>query len=662
MLAQDEKSFTTDFGLINAPGRLLATDPGHDRRRSMGPAAISFMTAFCRYGRDGGAAGKTLLDIPMERDWMEHLVDALVLDKDGHRLYWAAVLNRPKGCAKSELQYWMSLWFAFGPAKFDHWAEEGETYTWLGWTYTYRKGEPVGVPFEKPLIDLYALNQKQSDNTYGYLRDELYQPKKSERTPEWEKRKSPFHELPWKYQAVGMEQITTPNAMGSGYGTIQARTTNGDGSDGSRTVFLALDEVHTWVEKQPKRTWEVTVNNMSKASAIGFVSITTTAEELGQGSVGEELKEGAQTKAAAAEAGAPNADGVLYDWRYAPVRPSDLYLYDERGLLDQSKVDYLVEITRKYAYAGRAWVRVIRSIQANLQKANPNISNWLRYFANQPSQLSSSLFDMADLEWASYTIEGEGKDVRQVPTRPPGKGDKLHMALDYSGGTQRSKSEGAVRHTLWIPDNTVLVAYREPSDEEPGGSFHLLNIWAATEADMTSGNGWRPPEVEIDAAVAEAFAKFDIRSFFVDPSKIPTRMLDGWHRDYHSRLPTWADSQHAVSLPPQGKRWNDIIKMYTTLAEGFAERRFRIGRQSKLIEHFSNVRGQKHGKEFSEDEAGDVTQRQLWKFMKHTGDEADRKIDAAVACAYAMLGFVDSRTKRPRKTEDTPMTFLPQVR
>jgi hypothetical protein len=64
---------------------------------------------------------------------------------------------------------------AVGPALFAGWAEGGETYLCAengclcGWSYTYEAGEPMGMPWPTPLIQLLATSEDQVDNVYRPL-------------------------------------------------------------------------------------------------------------------------------------------------------------------------------------------------------------------------------------------------------------------------------------------------------------------------------------------------------------------------------------------------------------------------------------------------------------------------------------------------------------
>lgn len=66
---------------------------------------------------------------------------------------------------------------AVGPVLFYDWAIAGDEYRCAdygcgcGWVYKYRAGEPMGMPWPTPLIQLLATSEDQVDNVYRHLRE-----------------------------------------------------------------------------------------------------------------------------------------------------------------------------------------------------------------------------------------------------------------------------------------------------------------------------------------------------------------------------------------------------------------------------------------------------------------------------------------------------------
>jgi len=107
--------------------------------------------------------------------------DAAAFDDDGYPTRAAAFHNRrsqvmaPQKTGKGPDAAAGTALEAVGPALFAGFAEGGEVYRCsdhgcpCGWTYTYEAGEPMGMPWPTPLIQLLATSEDQVDNVYRPL-------------------------------------------------------------------------------------------------------------------------------------------------------------------------------------------------------------------------------------------------------------------------------------------------------------------------------------------------------------------------------------------------------------------------------------------------------------------------------------------------------------
>ena len=194
-----------------------------DRRRSLGRLALWWVETFSLIGR-GGATGKPVTHNP---EYIQFYLNAYALKPDGRRRFNRVSLWRPKGCNKSGLGNDLALFEAFGPCRFDHWAKPGETYTFLGQTYYYLPGEPVGRPVQRPEILCLATSEDQSGNIF----DSIY----------YNCTSGPLAQL----QGFGMEVTKTRIGLPEGGEIIP--TTSGDASkDGGLETFALMDEVHLY--------------------------------------------------------------------------------------------------------------------------------------------------------------------------------------------------------------------------------------------------------------------------------------------------------------------------------------------------------------------------------------------------------------------------------
>lgn len=107
--------------------------------------------------------------------------DAAALDAEGYPTRAAAFHNRrsqtvaAQKTGKGPFAAVIICGEAVGPVLFAGWAQGGESYRCkdhncsCGWTYTYEAGEPMGMPWATPLIQLLATSEDQVDNVYRPL-------------------------------------------------------------------------------------------------------------------------------------------------------------------------------------------------------------------------------------------------------------------------------------------------------------------------------------------------------------------------------------------------------------------------------------------------------------------------------------------------------------
>lgn len=118
---------------------------------------------------------------------------------------------------------------AVGPVLFAGWAQGGERYDCrrhgcgCGWVYEYEPGEPMGRPWNQPLIQITATSEDQTDNIYrplqamvrdGYLAEQM---------------------------KVGEQFIRLPND-----GRIDVVTSSAQSRLGNPVTFVAQDETGIW--------------------------------------------------------------------------------------------------------------------------------------------------------------------------------------------------------------------------------------------------------------------------------------------------------------------------------------------------------------------------------------------------------------------------------
>lgn len=157
-----------------------------------------------------------------------------------------------------------------GPALFAGWAGEDDGYACAdhgcpcGWEYPYEMGEPMGMPWPTPLIQITANSEDQAGNIYDALRPMID--------------KGPLSEI---ITHTGEEFIRLP-----GGGRIDVVTANAQSRLGQRVTFVPQDEVGTWT-KHNGMTKVADTQYRGLAGMGGRASLTTNSWDPSEKSVAQ---------------------------------------------------------------------------------------------------------------------------------------------------------------------------------------------------------------------------------------------------------------------------------------------------------------------------------------------------------------------------------------
>lgn len=155
-----------------------------------------------------------------------------------------------------------------GPALFAGWAGKDDGYACIdhgcrcGWEYAYDRGEPMGMPWPTPLIQITAYSEEQTDNIYDALRPMIDEGPLSELIPR-----------------TGEEFIRLP-----GGGRIDVVTSSAQSRLGQRVTFVPQDEVGIWT-KRNKMTNVAQTQYRGLAGMGGRASLTSNAYDPTERSV-----------------------------------------------------------------------------------------------------------------------------------------------------------------------------------------------------------------------------------------------------------------------------------------------------------------------------------------------------------------------------------------
>jgi hypothetical protein len=227
-----------------------------------------------------------------------------------------------------------------GPALFAGWARGGERWDCrdhgcgCGWVYEYEPGEPLGMAWPTPLIQITAFSEEQTENIYDALRPMIE-----------------YGPLADVIPRTGEEFIRLP-----GGGRIDTVTSSAQSRLGQRVTFVPQDETGIWTATN--KMVKVAQNQRRGLAGMGGRSTeTTNTWDPAENSVAQ------QTAASAA------AD----IFRYHPQAPSHLSYRDKRERRQIHKV----------VYAGSPWVNLdeIEAEAAELAETDP--TNAERFFGNR---------------------------------------------------------------------------------------------------------------------------------------------------------------------------------------------------------------------------------------------------------------------------------------
>lgn len=266
--------------------------------------------------------------------------------------YRRSQLVRPQKWGKSPLTAAMVGLEGVGPALFAGWAGDSDAYVCAdhgcrcGWVWEYELGEPMGMPWPTPLIQITATSDDQTDNVYDALRPMIDQ--------------GPLHELIPK---TGEEFIRLP-----GGGRIDTVTSNARSRLGQRVTFVVQDETGIWTA----RTGMIKVAETQRRGLAGMdgraVEITN-AWDPAEHSVAQRTSES-------------KSKDLYRDHRLAPARLSYRKKAERRRI-------------HVHVYGDSWWVNLdsIEAEAAELLEVDPAQAE--RFFGNRSRAAQDAAFDPA---------------------------------------------------------------------------------------------------------------------------------------------------------------------------------------------------------------------------------------------------------------------------
>src|SRR3954447_3964944 len=306
---------------------------------------------------------------------------------------------------------------AIGPSLFAGWAQGGEEYHCsnhgcpCGWVYEYSPGEPMGIPWPTPLIQITAFSEEQAGNVWDALRPMI--------------ESGPLVNL---IPRTGEEFIRLPNS-----GRIDRVTSNNKSRLGQRVTFVPQDEVGLWLPmaKDGKGGNMIQVAQTQRRGVSGMkgrITETTNAFDPSENSVAQQTQDAAKTR-----------KDIFILHRQAPRRLSFTNTRERMQIL-------------RHVYRGSWWVdlEAVNAEAEEIMLTDPGQAE--RYYGNR--RVAGLGQWVTELEWELWEAQFDTPDGIPVAAGFDGSDndDWTAIRLTTQNGRSFTPTYGPdERPTVWNP-------------------------------------------------------------------------------------------------------------------------------------------------------------------------------------------------------------------
>jgi hypothetical protein len=354
----------------------------------------------------------------------------------GRRRFKRGGLSKRKGTAKTEKAAIIAAAEAHpsAPVRCDGWRRQGSM--WL----------PVGRGVADPYIPMVAYTEEQSEDlAYGVLRVILGE---SSIADDFD---------------IGLDRILVLDDRGRAAGKIQALASSPNARDGAITTFQHFDETHRMYAPRLKRAHTTMLQNVFKrVDADAWTLETTTAGELGEGSIAEDTHEYAE----AVVAGRAADNQLLYVHRFAP---------------DEMPTDTPKQVRAALAEAtGPAtWSSDVEPLVSHWFEPKCDRSYYRRVWFNQWVKGGAKAFDPA--AWMACT--NDQLTGVKIPA-----GTLITLGFD---GARRRDSTGLIATDVASGFQQMVACWERPHDATDDWEIDAQLVDLAVEQSFSEWNVWR---------------------------------------------------------------------------------------------------------------------------------------------------------------------------
>jgi hypothetical protein len=374
---------------------------------------------------------------------------------------------------------------AVGPALFAGWAKAGESYRCkdhgcsCGWSYAYDAGEPMGMPWPTPLIQLLATSEDQVDNVYRPLQAMARGPYLSEQ------------------MQVREGFIRLPND-----GRIDVVTSSAQSRLGNPITYALQDETQLYTA-QNKLIRVAETMRRGLSGMAGRSIETTNCYDPAEQSVAQRTREG-------------KARDVFKF--YEPPPPELRYTIKA----DRRKI-------HEHNYAGSPHVNLdaIEAEAAEIAETDPAQAE--RFYGNR---IVAGLGSWCDGDaWDARARGYVNLGLTMSPT--PGGGTIIRKSGELGSGVPKGTQIVLGFDGSDVDDWTGIRAETQDGHQFTPETSAGPTIWNPAD------HGGKVPRLEVAAAVDELFTLFDVVRMYCDPPYWETE-VDTWAEKYgEKRVLRW---------------------------------------------------------------------------------------------------------------------------
>lgn len=507
------------------------------------------------------------------QEYYDFVVDCYALDANGRQLYDSAFLSRPKGCDKSGMAARISLFEAMGPCRFDGFAVGGEVFE-DPWGLGFRYEYQPGEPMGRAVHNAFVRIMATEEMQTGQVYDAIYLNLTDETCP--------LSMVPGV--EAGLKATSLPNGS-----KIIPSTASAASKDGGKETFIAFDETHLYDTPVLIAMYATVTRNLRKrkATAGTWYLETTTMFAKGANSVAEQT----YTLAGQILEGLTRSDRLLFDHRYGECE-------------DLSSEDMLRAAILEAFGEAIEW-NDVESILDEFYDPRKETTDSRRYFLNAPTDSFDAW--MADYEWNS-----------RFELKLVGDGEMITLGFDGS----RSRKKG-------VTDATALIGCRV-SD----GHVFQIGVWE--QPSGPAGENWQIPVAEVEAAVDNAFDRWNVVAFYADPAKWESYVAK-WEATYGKRLKAKVTVPHPIEFWMVGGHVLRTVRALDGFHSAVLDDELTHDGAYELRRHVLNARRR--------------PSRSGMQIAKESPD-SPRKIDAAIAAVLAYQARTDAIAQGVLKVED----------